>query len=184
VVRVKPNAIKAWREGEVLSGAESDEGDAELIAEYLRLRHHRLQWRPRTRRGPRPCGQPTCLRPHRWPPTQVDPAVTDCGPALTTGYCGRGDVTSRDSAPTDGTDPPWVRQSVAANTAGKPGAAIDDLHLSLLGARVAATRERSTNGTGLLWSYAAPETGSPTPGRWTIVIPDDGGALFSVGFAA
>jgi transposase len=42
VVPVKPNAIKTWREGEVLSGAKSDDADAELIAEYLRLRHHRL----------------------------------------------------------------------------------------------------------------------------------------------
>ncbi len=43
VVPVKPNAIKTWRDGEVLSGAKSDPGDAEVIAEYLRLRHHRLQ---------------------------------------------------------------------------------------------------------------------------------------------
>jgi transposase len=42
IVPVKPNAIKTWRDGEVLSGAKSDEGDAEIIAEYLRLRHHRL----------------------------------------------------------------------------------------------------------------------------------------------
>jgi transposase len=43
VVPVKPNAIKTWRESEVLSGAKSDDGDAQVIAEYLRLRHHRLQ---------------------------------------------------------------------------------------------------------------------------------------------
>ena len=43
VVPVKPNAIKAWRESEVLSGAKSDAGDAAVIAEYLRLRHHRLR---------------------------------------------------------------------------------------------------------------------------------------------
>jgi transposase len=43
VVPVKPNAIKTWRDGEVLSGAKSDAGDAEVIAEYLRLRQHRLQ---------------------------------------------------------------------------------------------------------------------------------------------
>lgn len=43
VVPVKPNAIKAWREGEVISGAKSDAGDAEVIAEYLRLRAHRLR---------------------------------------------------------------------------------------------------------------------------------------------
>ena len=42
VVPVKPNAIKAWRDGEVLSGAKSDAGDAAVIAEYLRLRSHRL----------------------------------------------------------------------------------------------------------------------------------------------
>ena len=43
VVPVTPNATKAWREAEVLSGAESDAGDAEVIAEYLRLRQHRLR---------------------------------------------------------------------------------------------------------------------------------------------
>jgi transposase len=43
VVPVSPNAIKTWREGEVLSGAKSDTGDALVIAEYLRLRAHRLQ---------------------------------------------------------------------------------------------------------------------------------------------
>jgi transposase len=43
VVPVKPHAIKQWRDGEVLSGAKSDAGDAEVIAEYLRLRAHRLR---------------------------------------------------------------------------------------------------------------------------------------------
>jgi transposase len=43
VVPVGPNAIKTWRESEVLSGAKSDPGDAEVIAEYLRLRQHRLR---------------------------------------------------------------------------------------------------------------------------------------------
>lgn len=43
VVPVKPNAIKAWRDGEVLSGAKNDAGDAHVIAEYLRLRAHRLR---------------------------------------------------------------------------------------------------------------------------------------------
>jgi transposase len=43
VVPVKPNAIKTWRDGEVLSGAKSDAGDAAVIAEYLRLREHRLR---------------------------------------------------------------------------------------------------------------------------------------------
>jgi transposase len=42
VVPVSPNAIKTWRDGEVLSGAKSDAGDAAVIAEYLRLRAHRL----------------------------------------------------------------------------------------------------------------------------------------------
>jgi transposase len=42
VVPVKPNAIKTWRDGEVLSGAKSDAGDAAVIAEYLRLRYHKL----------------------------------------------------------------------------------------------------------------------------------------------
>src|SRR6266853_816593 len=32
VVPVSPNAIKTWREGEVLSGAKSDAGDAAVIA--------------------------------------------------------------------------------------------------------------------------------------------------------
>jgi transposase len=43
VVPVKPNAIKAWREAEILSGAKSDAGDAAVIADYLRLRQHRLR---------------------------------------------------------------------------------------------------------------------------------------------
>ena len=43
VVPVSPNAIKAWRDGEVLSGAKSDAADAAVIAEYLRLRQHRLR---------------------------------------------------------------------------------------------------------------------------------------------
>jgi transposase len=43
VVPVSPNAIKAWRDGEVLSGAKSDAGDAAVIAEYLRLRARRLR---------------------------------------------------------------------------------------------------------------------------------------------
>src|SRR6478672_6084559 len=43
VVPVKPHAIKQWRDGEVLSGAKSDAGDAAVIAEYLRLRRHKLR---------------------------------------------------------------------------------------------------------------------------------------------
>jgi transposase len=43
VIPVSPNAIKTWREGEVVSGAKSDTGDAIVIAEYLRLRRHRLR---------------------------------------------------------------------------------------------------------------------------------------------
>jgi transposase len=43
VVAVQPHAIKAWRDAEVLSGAKHDPGDAALIAEYLRLRQHRLR---------------------------------------------------------------------------------------------------------------------------------------------
>jgi transposase len=43
VVPVSPNAIKTWREGEVVSGAKSDPGDAAVIAEYLRLRFHLLE---------------------------------------------------------------------------------------------------------------------------------------------
>jgi hypothetical protein len=46
VVPVKPNAIKTWRDGEVLSGAKSDAGDAgdaAVITGYLRLRQHRLR---------------------------------------------------------------------------------------------------------------------------------------------
>ncbi len=43
VVPVKTNAIKAWREAEVLSGAKSDPGDAEVIADYLRQRRGRLR---------------------------------------------------------------------------------------------------------------------------------------------
>jgi transposase len=43
VVPVQPNATKAWRDAEVLSGAKHDAGDAALLAEYLRLRAHRLR---------------------------------------------------------------------------------------------------------------------------------------------
>lgn len=43
VVPVKTNAIKAWREAEVLSGAKRDPGDAEVIADYLRQRRGRLR---------------------------------------------------------------------------------------------------------------------------------------------
>jgi transposase len=43
VVPVQPGAIKAWRDAEVLSGAKSDAADAAVIAEYLRLRQHRLR---------------------------------------------------------------------------------------------------------------------------------------------
>ena len=43
VIPVSPNAIKPWPDGEVISGAKSDAGDALVIAEYLRLRHHRLR---------------------------------------------------------------------------------------------------------------------------------------------
>jgi transposase len=43
VVAVAPNAIKVWREAEVVSGAKSDPGDAAVIAEYLRLRFHLLK---------------------------------------------------------------------------------------------------------------------------------------------
>src|SRR5919198_3077570 len=43
VVPVSPGAIKAWRDAEVRSGAKHDAGDAEVIAEYLRLRRHRLR---------------------------------------------------------------------------------------------------------------------------------------------
>lgn len=42
VVMVKPNAIKEWRKSEAGSGAKSDRGDAEIIADYLRLCRHRL----------------------------------------------------------------------------------------------------------------------------------------------
>ena len=43
VVPVSPNAIKTWRDGQVVSGAKSDAGDALVIAEYLRLRQHKLR---------------------------------------------------------------------------------------------------------------------------------------------
>src|SRR2546430_11495933 len=55
VVPVSPNAIKTWREGEVLSGAKSDAGDAAVIAEYLQLRQHRLRIAPPTPTRPRRC---------------------------------------------------------------------------------------------------------------------------------
>jgi transposase len=43
VVPVRPHAIRTWRDGEVLSGAKSDAGDAAVIAGYLRLRAHKLR---------------------------------------------------------------------------------------------------------------------------------------------
>ncbi len=43
VLPVKPAAIKSWRENEVPSGAKSDPGDAAVIADYLRVRFHRLR---------------------------------------------------------------------------------------------------------------------------------------------
>jgi transposase len=43
VVAVKTNAIKAWRESETISGAKSDPGDADVIADYLRVRHRGLR---------------------------------------------------------------------------------------------------------------------------------------------
>jgi transposase len=43
VLPVKPNAIKTWREAEVLSGAKSDPGDAHVIGDYLHVRFHRLR---------------------------------------------------------------------------------------------------------------------------------------------
>jgi len=43
VVPVSPNAIRAWRDGEVPSGAKSDAADAAVIADYLRLRHRKLR---------------------------------------------------------------------------------------------------------------------------------------------
>jgi Transposase len=69
VVPVKPNAIKTWRDGEVLSGAKSDAGDAAVIAEYLRLRAHKLTAAP-----------PVPMRPGRCAPW--------CAPAATWSRCG------------------------------------------------------------------------------------------------
>jgi transposase len=43
VVAVSPGAIAAWRSAEVRSGAKDDPSDAATIAEYLRLRRHRLR---------------------------------------------------------------------------------------------------------------------------------------------
>src|SRR6478609_10149122 len=70
VVPVSPNAIKTWRDGEVLSGAKSDAGDAAVIAEYLRLRPHRL-------------------RPANPSPRRLKRCVRSCAPATTSSRCGR-----------------------------------------------------------------------------------------------
>jgi transposase len=43
VVPVKSTAIKSWRESEVPSGAKSDPGDADVIADYLCVRRHQLR---------------------------------------------------------------------------------------------------------------------------------------------
>src|SRR6476646_692185 len=69
VVPVSPNAIKTWRDGEVLSGAKSDAGDAAVIAEYLRLRSHRL-------------------RPANPSPRRLKRCVRSCAPATTSSRCG------------------------------------------------------------------------------------------------
>src|ERR1022692_3865644 len=74
VVPVKPNAIKTWREGEVLSGAKSDAGDAAVIAEYLRLRQHKLP------------PLPTPMRPGH--------CALSCAPAMTWWRCGSRPLTS------------------------------------------------------------------------------------------
>ena len=73
VVPVSPNAIKAWRESEVVSGAKDDPGDAEVIAEYLRLRCAQADGPGTLQRGnpcpagrgqePRRPGQPARHRP-------------------------------------------------------------------------------------------------------------------------
>ena len=86
VVPVSPNAIKTWREGEVLSGAKSDAGDAAVIAEYLRLRCHRLRPPPRTPTRPGRCA-PWCAPAMTWsrcgsrPPTSSPRCWTRTGPA-------------------------------------------------------------------------------------------------------
>jgi transposase len=43
VVPVKTNAIKEWREAEVISGAKTDPGDADVIADYLRVRRRSMR---------------------------------------------------------------------------------------------------------------------------------------------
>ena len=75
---------RAWRDGEVLSGAKSDAGDAAVIAEYLRLRAHRL--RPATPFTPRDQGAahrgPHPRRPGRDARRRDQPARRAAGRAL------------------------------------------------------------------------------------------------------
>ena len=87
VVPVSPNAIKTWRDGEVLSGAKSDAGDAAVIAEYLRLRAHRLRAGHPVLRGNQGAARPwsapgttswTCGSPR---PTSSPPCSTRIGRA-------------------------------------------------------------------------------------------------------
>jgi hypothetical protein len=59
VVAVKTTAIKAWREAEVTSGAKTDPGDADVIADYLRVRYRHYGCSPPTATPPRRCA-PWC----------------------------------------------------------------------------------------------------------------------------
>jgi hypothetical protein len=84
VVPVRSNAIKAWREGEVVSGAKSDAGDAKVIAEYLRLRHHQLRTLTPfsdATRALRWCGPGANSSASAWPrSTSSPPPLTPSGP--------------------------------------------------------------------------------------------------------
>ena len=87
VVPVSPNAIKTWRDGEVLSGAKSDAGDAAVIAEYLRLRPAPAALAvPATPTRPRRCA-PWSAPATTWstcasrPPTSSPRCWTRTGPA-------------------------------------------------------------------------------------------------------
>src|ERR1700730_13543271 len=69
VVPVKPNAIKTWRNGEVLSGAKSDAGAAAVIAEYPAFRCVPAPWpggRGAALSGRRARGRGKSRRPPRW----------------------------------------------------------------------------------------------------------------------
>ena len=86
VVPVSPNAIKTWRDGEVLSGAKSDAGDAAVVRSTCGCARTGCGWCPATPPRPKHCGPwsgpaTTSLRCGSPRPTSSPPCSTPTGPA-------------------------------------------------------------------------------------------------------